>query len=84
MHILETYDLIDFLFQGMIKYFLQINSEILPRLFTKFATNSDMAGGTAWDCLSQKVLLNPMVVGCGLQIIIMEKRQELRLASHFH
>jgi signal transduction histidine kinase len=23
-----------------------INSEILPRLFTKFATKSDMAGGT--------------------------------------
>ena len=46
-----------------------INPEIIPRLFTKFATKSITE--TAWDCLSPKVSLKHMEEAFGLKIISM-------------
>ena len=50
-----------------------IDPEILPRLFTKFATKS-FEGTLDLDCLSLRVLLKRiMVERYGLRIILMEK-----------
>ena len=56
-----------------------INSEIAPRLLTKFTTTSDVGTGLG---LCPKVLLKPMEGYCGLKIILMEKVLHLVLPSH--
>jgi signal transduction histidine kinase len=59
-----------------------IDPEILPRLFTKFATKS--FDGTGLGFLSLKALLKRMVERYGLRMINMVKAQHLHLVYHYY
>ena len=52
-----------------------IDAEIMPRLFTKFATKSDTGSGLV--CLSQRVLLKHMVAKYRQKIIKIVKRSHI-------
>ena len=59
-----------------------IDSQIFPRLFSKFATKSEV-GGTDYDCSFLKVLFRRMEAGYGLRTILRAGREPLfTLAYH--